>query len=1339
MSEAFSEIIGAAERAVAGSAADRGTLERLLEGIDLAGIGSPQGRAYLAVLLDRVGLTEQAILALRPADVEHGSPGAEMPNLAGMLAAGHDDYEQALVWFLRALSAAGDGTSLRAKILANLAALSLRVGNADAAADWLAQAGDALAQPGDPATNVLLAATELGLARARGDLPGQREAVFRLNKATRARLAEIGSDHPLALTAVASLAAADFELAAAEGSAENQQRAITVLEVAAHRLAADLGADHPQALACLEDLCVADLGLALASRSMDRAARSTRELESLARRTTAAVGAGHPQARRAAANAALARQELGKAQAGETGAAAGRDGTVLRPWARSQARVAGSWPGRQGQPVSVALSPAAGRLALSMGPRLTVSDVTGRFHVETRFELACGPVPGLTWSPAGDKLAFRDAADQGQVLDLSESIAGAAAEARTVALGPANAVAFAPDGHLAVLAPSLPGLVTLRVMRPDGEVTWERALSRNRISGSHPEGGNLAWSPDGNRLACSTGTSTVWVFEGATGRPVRQFEDHTQVITGLSWIDDERVISAAADATLRVWRPGDTASATVVETIAAAGMVYVRERRAALVWSASGELLAWSLAGTPVQLWYRDPPSSGVAAYFARLAVSAAGGLLALVDAGTTDLLLVSDWDQVASAPAATTTYANAKVLLLGDSGVGKSGLAMVLAGEPFRATVSTRGRRIWPLPADPASAGDGDNREVMLWDLAGDPGYRIVQQLHLDGAALALILFDEKSETEPLAGVAHWAGAVRQSHSAAGGELTTFLIAARADRGGISVSDQRIRRLMADFGLDDYLQTSAKEGTNTDLLRSRVLASIDWEKIPEIASTTLFAAVKQFVVDLKESGSLLTPIDELGRMFQAAVPDWWQLLAAEEQSAGRPAGGRQEVSSARLASVFEGCVARLEAAGLVKRLKFGDYVLLQPDLLDTYTGAIVNAAREEPDGLGSILETKVISLDFAVPSAGRAPEGRQERLLVLAALEELLQRELVLREVTGDGVQLVFPAAYLRDLPEHERPRGDGVVFRFEGPILNIYATLIVRLARSKVFRRAATWQSAARFAADGGDCTVYLQYDGGGRAELRIGYDRMPGVLRRQFERFVHLHLEGGALPGSVTRERQYSCPHDGTAFAPEQVERVIRRGEATILCPVCENRIPLRDDGYEPADATDRSAAATDAWMDALADAGRDEAAASAVLRGKEEVAEFDVFLCHNWQDKPAVRELARQLRERGLRPWLDENELRPGVPWQSALQDAINGIPAAAVIVGSRPGPWHNQEVAALIREFVRRGCVIVPVLLPGASPPDLPPYLHGATWIDLAATEPDPISQLAWGINGKAPS
>jgi hypothetical protein len=67
-------------------------------------------------------------------------------------------------------------------------------------------------------------------------------------------------------------------------------------------------------------------------------------------------------------------------------------------------------------------------------------------------------------------------------------------------------------------------------------------------------------------------------------------------------------------------------------------------------------------------------------------------------------------------------------------------------------------------------------------------------------------------------------------------------------------------------------------------------------------------------------------------------------------------------------------------------------------------------------------------------------------------------------------------------------------------------------------------------------------------------------------------------------------------------------------------------------------------------------------------EEEPVHFDVFLCHNSADKLAVRWTAERLRERGIRPWLDEDELRPGRSWQEELEKLIEHINAAAVFVG-----------------------------------------------------------------------
>lgn len=132
------------------------------------------------------------------------------------------------------------------------------------------------------------------------------------------------------------------------------------------------------------------------------------------------------------------------------------------------------------------------------------------------------------------------------------------------------------------------------------------------------------------------------------------------------------------------------------------------------------------------------------------------------------------------------------------------------------------------------------------------------------------------------------------------------------------------------------------------------------------------------------------------------------------------------------------------------------------------------------------------------------------------------------------------------------------------------------------------------------------------------------------------------------------------------------------------------------------------------------------------------EFDVFLCHNSEDKPAVTEIAERLRAKGLRPWLDSWELRPGLDWQDALEAQIKYIKVVAVFIGSAGlGPWQKQEIKGVLNELVERGCLAIPVLLRNVSGnPDIPIFLKSKMWVDFRLQEPNPISQLFWGITGK---
>ena len=134
-------------------------------------------------------------------------------------------------------------------------------------------------------------------------------------------------------------------------------------------------------------------------------------------------------------------------------------------------------------------------------------------------------------------------------------------------------------------------------------------------------------------------------------------------------------------------------------------------------------------------------------------------------------------------------------------------------------------------------------------------------------------------------------------------------------------------------------------------------------------------------------------------------------------------------------------------------------------------------------------------------------------------------------------------------------------------------------------------------------------------------------------------------------------------------------------------------------------------------------------------------FDVFLCHNSSDKPLVRSLATQLKERGFSVWLDEWELIPGRPWQEALEETIDKIASAAILVGPDGlGPWQDREMRAFLSEFVRRVVPVIPVLLPGApANPELPIFLRQFSWVDLrGGLSEDTLDRLQWGITGKKP-
>lgn len=837
----------------------------------------------------------------------------------------------------------------------------------------------------------------------------------------------------------------------------------------------------------------------------------------------------------------------------------------------------------------------------------------------------------------------------------------------------------------------------------------------------------VLWTPKGDKIISASDDSCIRIYDTKTFKKLITLRGHTSHVLNLALSPDERTLaSASTDNTIRIWdiEKGKTMHILEGHTRTVGGVSF----------SSAGDFLASRSSDSTVRLWRCDTWESiavmdelafgPVILWHSNLAFHPRDYYLATIGE---DDMVIHIWDLDVTlllgmlSPRTSVRYTNAKVVLVGDTGVGKTGLGYVLTGKKFEPTESTHGRHVWIFDSHGVKDGVGviETRETLLWDLAGQPGYRLIHQLHLKEVAVALVVFDARSETEPFAGVKHWNRALRQAQRYHGNDTWSFkkfLVSARSDRGGIPVSQKRITALINELAYDGYFETSAKEGWGIDELIKSIKECIDWNSLPKVSSNELFRFIKQFLIGEKKRGRVLSTSVDLYRTFVQLYSSLTQDNDIREE--------------------FNVCIVLLESQDLIRRLSFGGFVLLQPELLDAYASDIINAAKDEPDGLGCILEEDVLNCRFKIPDIERIKDKQQERLLLIATIEELQRHELVLKEVTDKGTELVFPSQFTREKPDAPDVLGKSVIFDFEGPILNIYTTMAVRIAHSYLFKKKNMWKNAAAYQANiGGTCGIVLIEVDEGHGQLILFYDPLTTeAIRFQFEEYVAAHLNRRALPKTIKRRRIVVCEECGEPIPDSTVRRRRERGHNTLHCPVCEKKMNIVD--FEERSVINLPSTIEE--IDRNADCIRDLETCATILKGKIETVDFDVFLCHNSADKQTVKQIGERLKERGILPWLDEWELRPGLPFQKALEEQIKKIKTAAVFVGKDGiGPWEDMEMLAFLRQFVKRNCPVIPVILDGCQlTPELPTFLEGMTFVDFRNQDPDPFEQLIWGITGE---
>jgi WD40 repeat protein/GTPase SAR1 family protein/RNase P subunit RPR2 len=508
---------------------------------------------------------------------------------------------------------------------------------------------------------------------------------------------------------------------------------------------------------------------------------------------------------------------------------------------------------------------------------------------------------------------------------------------------------------------------------------------------------------------------------------------------------------------------------------------------------------------------------------------------------------------RVRAAPSAEPVrrYVNAKVVLVGESGVGKSGLAHRLIEDRFVPTHSTHGMQVWrlDLPEGPQPDDVYLEREALLWDLAGQEDYRLIHQLFLDETAMALVLINPQKD-DPFAEVGDWLKALRSALGAKDPrrDAARILIAARADVGGIRVGRQKIDRFLQEHGFAGYLATSAMTGENCSdgmnggvpsALKRLIADLIPWDRQPWTSTPRLLAAIKNAVLEMRDKKEI--------RLLRFA-----ELCQRLEQTLTGQRFVEADVHTA---------VTLLANHGLVMPFQFGDLVLMRPELLNGYAGAVIRAARKHVDEIGCVREQDVFECKLDFEGVDRL-EPADEELLMRAMVQTFLDKSLCIAEDTPQGRHLVFPSQYRRERPFPTDPEVF-VSYTFTGEPQTVYTTLVVRLWYSREFDHKELWRNAAEFLTSKGRMVgLVMEKTGDGQGTINVFFESgVPDELKVAFIEYVHQHL--GKWASDVTRDRRYIC---GKCDTPVRDRELVRKRLAErkefVYCPGCGKKVPFQD---------------------------------------------------------------------------------------------------------------------------------------------------------------------------------
>jgi small GTP-binding protein len=660
---------------------------------------------------------------------------------------------------------------------------------------------------------------------------------------------------------------------------------------------------------------------------------------------------------------------------------------------------------------------------------------------------------------------------------------------------------------------------------------------------------SVRWSKDDKYFVSCGDDNEIRLWDVTSGACLRVFRGHSYWVMTVEWTADGKyILSGSCDNTMRMWDisngqcvhifEGHLENVEYISIMPGGGIAATGSPdNTVCLWNLNtgNRLNVLKIHGTFVRsvCWSRDGKKISSGSIDGHFVIWDYREILDVTHKSSSARSSISMLDQI--------QYTNAKVLLVGESSAGKTGLSKVLAGQTWGPSDSTVGAWAtqWQLPL---SSSGGVEREIWLWDFGGQADQRLIHQLYMDETAVAVLVFDGQKD-DVLETLAQWDRDLSKNQQR---NFAKILVAGRIDAGGLRISRKEIAEFARAKGYSHFIETSAKSGAGCEELKAAIISSIPWENLPSRTTLLLFKKLKEEIVRLKDSGRTLMRFNELRDTLTFSL----------------------SVDSLRFTDEQLRAVLTLMAGpGVVWELNFGGWILLQPERINSYAQAVIHTMRADEHERGCLLEEKVLGGSLAYHGGMERLVEDDERFVLLAMLQTLVQRGLCVREHTEVGTILIFPSFYRR---EREKLVGEPSVlvsYRFEGYLDSIYSTLVVRLHHTKPFKQQSLWRYAADFRTLTNKILgIKLTKKAEGTGELEVFFDPTISIEEKIiFSKYIHEHLLQNAK--NVVRLRHYVCPHCATPSGNREIAmRKLEEGKKDIPCVNCDSadkRIPLWDE--------------------------------------------------------------------------------------------------------------------------------------------------------------------------------